>query len=316
VYQISRFGNFTYTFTNLPSGLYSVRLHFCETYWTAAGSRTFNTFINGTQVLTNFDIWSAAGGLNWATIRQFTTTANSTNAIVIQFVTTKDNAQVNGIEILPILPPSTPTGISATPGNAQVILNWTVSAGAASYNVKRSASPGAEVTITNVASTSFTDFSVTNGTAYYYVVTGVGTGGESPPPAEVTATPVNPLTPFQLWQMQYFGSTNNPLAAPDADASGTGQNNLFKYTAGLNPTNPASVFVLQIGAISNGPCLTFGPIASNRIYNLQTRPDLLTGNWSVLTGTATPVTNGNQIKVTDTNAASSPKYYRVGITLP
>jgi hypothetical protein len=42
------------------------------------------------------------------------------------------------------------------------------------------------------------------------------------------------------WQVQYFG-TNNPEGVASADADGTGQNNLFKYLAGLNPTNPASV---------------------------------------------------------------------------
>jgi hypothetical protein len=213
--------------------------------------------------------------------------------------------------------PPAPASLVATGGVGQVVLSWTAQPNAVSYNVKRSTSPGSEVTLTNVASPSFTDLNVTGGTAYYYVVTALGTAGESPISSEVSATPAgNPLTPFQLWQIQYFGSTNNPLAAPDADASGTGQNNWFKYTAGLNPTNPASVFVLQIGAMSNGPCLTFGPIASNRIYSAQTRTDLLAGVWSALTGAAAPVTNGNQITVTDTNAVPSPKYYRVGITLP
>jgi len=36
------------------------------------------------------------------------------------------------------------------------------------------------------------------------------------------------------WQVQYFG-TNNPEGVASADADGTGQNNLFKYLAGLNP---------------------------------------------------------------------------------
>jgi hypothetical protein len=42
------------------------------------------------------------------------------------------------------------------------------------------------------------------------------------------------------WQVQYFG-TNNPEGVAGADADGTGQNNLFKYLAGLDPTNPASI---------------------------------------------------------------------------
>ena len=41
------------------------------------------------------------------------------------------------------------------------------------------------------------------------------------------------------WQIQYFG-LNNPQGTAAADADGTGHNNLFKYLAGLNPTNPAS----------------------------------------------------------------------------
>jgi len=189
VYQSSRYGGFTYAFTNVPSGLYNVRLHFCETYWSAAGSRLFNTFINGTQVLTNFDIFATAGGKNVATISQFTSTANSTNAIVIQFVSTKDNAQINGIEILPVSPPSTPTGISATPGNGQIVVSWAAAAGATSYNVKRSATSGAETTVTNLASTSYTDLGLTNGTTYYYVVSAVGATGESTNSIEVSAAP-------------------------------------------------------------------------------------------------------------------------------
>src|SRR6202035_4036652 len=80
---------------------YTVRLHFAEEYWTTAGSRTFNVLINGTQVLTSFDIFAAAGGEYIAVIKAFTATASSTGTVTIQFVTVKDNAQVNGIEILP-----------------------------------------------------------------------------------------------------------------------------------------------------------------------------------------------------------------------
>jgi hypothetical protein len=102
VYQHNRYGNFTYTIPGLTAGAsYTVRLHFAEEYWTTAGSRTFNVLINGTQVLTDFDIFAAAGGEYIAVIEPFTATASSTGTITIQFVTVKDNAQVNGIEILP-----------------------------------------------------------------------------------------------------------------------------------------------------------------------------------------------------------------------
>jgi hypothetical protein len=102
VYQHNRYGNFTYTIPSLTAGAsYTVRLDFAEEYWTAAGSRTFNVLINGTQVLTNFDIFATAGGEFKAVAESFTATASSSGAVTIGFVTVKDNAQVNGIEISP-----------------------------------------------------------------------------------------------------------------------------------------------------------------------------------------------------------------------
>src|SRR5208283_4724171 len=100
VYQSERYGNFTYVIPNLAAGsAYTVRLHFAEIYWSAAGERLFNVLINGVQVLTNFDIFTAAGGQNIAYIQQFTATANSSGAVTIQFVTVKDNAKLSGLEI-------------------------------------------------------------------------------------------------------------------------------------------------------------------------------------------------------------------------
>jgi hypothetical protein len=50
------------------------------------------------------------------------------------------------------------------------------------------------------------------------------------------------LTAFQSWQIQYFGSTNNPSADPNADPDGDGFSNLQEYLAGTNPTNSDSAF--------------------------------------------------------------------------
>jgi unsaturated rhamnogalacturonyl hydrolase len=100
VYQTGRIGNFTYTIPGLVDGTnYIVRLHFCELYWTAVGKRTFNVSINGTQVLTHFDIYATAGGRNIANVQQFEEAANSKGQIVIQFTTIVNNSLVNGIEI-------------------------------------------------------------------------------------------------------------------------------------------------------------------------------------------------------------------------
>ena len=100
VYQTNRYGNFAYTIPGFTAGSsHTVRLHFAETYWTTAGARVFNVVINGARVLTSFDIVAAAGAANKAVVEQFTTTADASGDITVQFVTVKDNAQVNGIEI-------------------------------------------------------------------------------------------------------------------------------------------------------------------------------------------------------------------------
>jgi uncharacterized protein involved in high-affinity Fe2+ transport len=100
VYQSNRYNAPSYAIGGLTAGTsYIVRLHFAETYWTAAGKRTFNVSINGAQVLTNFDIFATAGGEYIANVQQFTATANSSGQIVITSTNVVDNAQFNGIEI-------------------------------------------------------------------------------------------------------------------------------------------------------------------------------------------------------------------------
>ena len=100
VYQSQRFGNFTYTIPGYTAGSnHTVVLYFDEFYWTAAGKRVFNVSINGTQVLTNFDVFAAAGGEFKAIDKTFTATANASGQIVIVFTTVTDNAEVNGISV-------------------------------------------------------------------------------------------------------------------------------------------------------------------------------------------------------------------------
>jgi autotransporter-associated beta strand protein len=91
--------------------------------------------------------------------------------------------------------PATPAGVVAIPGNLSVQVQWNAAAYAASYNVKRSTTSGSGyfTVASNVATTSFTDIGVTNGTPYYYVVSAVNAVGESANSAEVSATPTDLL---------------------------------------------------------------------------------------------------------------------------
>ena len=119
VYQTERYGNQVYTFPNLtPNAAYTVRLHFAEIWFTSAGQRRFNVLVNGTQVLTNLDIFAVAGG-NKALVQDFAANASSAGQIVIQYVSVLENAKSSGIEILSSgvanQPPTVATVAKATP---------------------------------------------------------------------------------------------------------------------------------------------------------------------------------------------------------
>jgi uncharacterized repeat protein (TIGR03803 family) len=128
---------------------------------------------------------------------------------------------------------------------------------------------------------------------------------------------------LDVWRQSYFGgsgTTTNNLSCATCDADGTGQNNLFKYVAGLDPTNPASVFILEIVSVPNQSAqenLLFNPVVTGRTYTPQFSTDLVSGIWSPLATYTGPVTNdGNQVTITDTNAIESNKFYRIRITYP
>src|SRR5213075_563281 len=86
-----------------------------------------------------------------------------------------------------------PSALIATPGNAQVALNWNTVTGASSYNVKRGTISGGPyaTTVGPPSSNMFVDTTVTNGTKYFYVVTAVGSAGESANSPEANATPAS-----------------------------------------------------------------------------------------------------------------------------
>ncbi|HXI84332.1 MAG TPA: glycosyl hydrolase family 28 protein [Verrucomicrobiae bacterium] len=64
----------------------------------------------------------------------------------------------------------------------------------------------------------------------------------TPGQVNLVVTAVAPTDPFTAWQNQYFGSSTNAQAQPGADPFGKGMSNTNQFLAGLNPTNPASLF--------------------------------------------------------------------------
>jgi glycosidase len=100
LYQRERYstaGEFLYQF-DCPAGVYEITLLEAETYWSGAGKREFNLFIQGRQVLTNFDIYAAAGGMNLPLSLVFTN--NVTNSqLQALFTAVVDNARISGLQV-------------------------------------------------------------------------------------------------------------------------------------------------------------------------------------------------------------------------
>jgi alpha-tubulin suppressor-like RCC1 family protein len=123
-----------------------------------------------------------------------------------------------------------------------------------------------------------------------------------------------------FWRRTHFGGTGqttNHLSCAGCDASGTGQNNKFKYVAGLHPLNPTDIFTFQIseGQMPGQKLLMYHPVAKARIYSFRYSTNLVTGGEQPLTDfTRTQITGGQGV-VTDLSALDSSRFYRVGISI-
>jgi len=118
------------------------------------------------------------------------------------------------VSATPVLPPP-PIGVTATPGDNNATIRWTAVAGATSYNVYRSqTSPVTKTTGTKSTGTdnSLVVTPLNNGTLYYFVVTAVVNGLESPESTEVTATPIPAIPPAP-------GAPINVTGAPGAGSA-------------------------------------------------------------------------------------------------
>jgi beta-glucanase (GH16 family) len=317
VYQTERYDTMTYTFGSLTTGTaYKVRLHFAEYYFNSANARKFNVTINGTQVLTNFDIFVAAGGQNKAVVREYTVTPNGSGQIIIAYtVGTADLPKSSGIEV--ILPsPTAPLGLTATAGDAQVALSWNAAPAATGYNLARATNSGGPyIAVTNgLTSTVYTNTSLVNGTTYYYVVSTIQGGCSSTNSTEVAATP---QSTFSAWQTQYFGSPTNANAAAGADPDGDGMSNSQEFQAGTDPTNSASLFGITLIAPEGNDIRVvwmMGPGKTNALQSAEggSLGDYLTNFVDVFTVTNTVGSTTNYL---DVGAATNmpARYYRVRV---
>jgi hypothetical protein len=103
VYETEHWGASDWAIPNLnPGAVYTLRLHFAENTFSAPGKRLFNVVVNGQQVLTDFDIFAAAGAMNKAAIESFTVRPDENGVLAIQFVPgSADQPTICAIELIP-----------------------------------------------------------------------------------------------------------------------------------------------------------------------------------------------------------------------
>jgi hypothetical protein len=147
--------------------------------------------------------------------------------------------------------PSAPMGVTATAGNQQVSLSWTASSGATAYHVKRSTTSGGAYTQIGAPTTaSYSDSGLTNGTAYYYVVSALNAAGESANSTPASATPTGalpdvtitvdptktrPISPW-IYGINSYSSSDPPLLTLDR----MGGNRWTAYNWETNASNAGS----------------------------------------------------------------------------
>jgi hypothetical protein len=92
--------DFTYSWA-LPDGTYTVKLGFCEMYCTGPGQRVADVYVNGTKVLTGFDVYAATDTANTAVDKTLDPiTVSDGKGISVRLVGTTQNAQLTAIEIV------------------------------------------------------------------------------------------------------------------------------------------------------------------------------------------------------------------------
>lgn len=92
--------------------------------------------------------------------------------------------------------PTTPNNVSVSAGNNVLIIGWLPIAEANSYNIYWSNSPGVtQYNSTKIENSGapYSHQNLVNGRKYYYRITSVINGVESPPSFEVSGTPMNPF---------------------------------------------------------------------------------------------------------------------------
>jgi len=192
-----------------------------------------------------------------------------------------NSSQASAKPAAPQTAPPVPSGLQATPGNAQVSLTWTVSTGATSYHVKRSTTSGGPYSQVAAPTTnSVTDSGLSNGTTYFYVVSALNAAGESGNSSEVSAKPTAPATPDvtitvdptktkaispYIYGLNFYSGNADP--PPSLTFDRAGGNRWTAYNWINNSSNAGSDYYYENdNYLCNGSCNAAVPVEAVRMF--------------------------------------------------
>ena len=243
--------------------------------------------IDGGAVITGYQV-STNGGVSWTTITPTTTTTvvngnivttlsttltsltngSGYNAVVRAVNSAGNGATSNSVALSPRGVPDAPTSVSATRGNAQVTVGFTVPAnmnGATATSYLVTASPGgATATCT---SSPCTVTGLTNGTAYTFTVQAINVAGTGP--ASAPSSPVTPATVPGAPTINTVTPANSAAVITFSQPASDGGSAIAGYavTSGGSLVAICTVSPCTISGLTNGVSYSFTMHATNAIGN-------------------------------------------------
>ena len=223
---------------------------------------------NAVPGATSYNIyWSNSAGVTPSTGNKISVVTNSythtalTQGAQYYYVVTAVNAsgetaassEVSAITLAS--PPSAPAGVAATPGDTVNTVTWNAVTGATSYNIYWSTTSGvttATGTKISAVSSPYVHTGLTNGTAYYYIVTAVNAGGESAASSQISVVPILavPGAPTGITATGGNGQVTLSWTAPVGTVSS--YNVYYRTASGVTTANGTKVAGATSGSAITG----------------------------------------------------------------
>jgi hypothetical protein len=234
--------------------------------WTASSS-------NGGSVITQYRIYRnnvLIGNTSTGLVTTFINTGLTNGTSYSYFVrafNSLESTNSNTVSSTPFTNPGAPTGLSATPGNTQVVLSWTapVSNGGSAISQYRIYRNNVFIGQTpNGTTTTFTNTGLANGTTYSFYVTAFN-NLEGPGSNTVSTTPfTNPGAPTSLSAISGNQQVTLSWTASEPNGSAIQYYRIYRNSIFLTNTPDASTTFIVLG-LTNGTSYSFYVTAFNNL---------------------------------------------------